>query len=110
MRKPIYTPGPWFADGVFIETEGGIMGRHIATVAGTSRMDQANAFLIAAAPDLRDALRALLAAQEALDDTGHAIEARHQNDRAEAVAVALLARLDGSAAEGPESESLSGPV
>jgi len=103
-----YTPGPWFRDGVYIETAGGIQGDHIATVPPALPEWQANAVLIAAAPELANALRALLTAQQALNDTGYDIAACQQNDRAEAAAVALLARLDGTATGEPESAPLSG--
>jgi hypothetical protein len=102
-----YTPGPWFQDGVYIETAGGIQGDHIATVPPVLPEWRANAVLIAAAPELADALRALLAAQQALNDTGYDIAACQQNDSAEAAAVALLARLDGIEAGKPESAPLS---
>lgn len=95
-----YTAGPWFRDGVYIETAGGIQGDHIATVPPALPEWQANAVLIAAAPELADALRSLLAAHRAQEGTDYV--------RAEAAAVALLARLDGIEAGKPESAPLSG--
>lgn len=80
-----HTPGPWFVDAdgkiwrrdprELYENGGGVAGDHpVATVhRGWSRWEdgfpaQANARLIAGAPDL---LRALVALSDAADDVGH---------------------------------------
>lgn len=75
MNKPAYTPGPWFADGIFIETEGGIAGRHIATVASKTKESQANAVLLAAAPELLATLKRLAYGDHTSDDVNAAISA-----------------------------------
>lgn len=112
MTTAKHTPGPWRADCRSILTGEGPSIRCLADVfsGATDSLEQANAncHLIAAAPELLSALRALLVAHEALNDTGYGIAACQQNDRAEAAAVALLARLDGTAAEKPGSASLPG--
>jgi hypothetical protein len=124
MNKLTYPPGPWVR-AVAVSVDTGLShaaiftrkslndhGAHFPLMVfdhqGTPSNGVAN--LVAAAPDLLAALRALLAAQEALNATGYDIAACQQNGLAEAVAVALLARLDGTSARGPESELLSGPV
>lgn len=124
MSKPTYPSGPWVrAAAVSVDTgltHAAIFtrkslndhGAHFPLMVfdhqGTPSEGVAN--LIAAAPELVDALRALLAVQEALNATGYDLAACQQNDRAEAAAVALLARLDGTATGEPESEALSGSV
>lgn len=60
-----HTPGPWYWRGgksveVRTEHDGGI-GFHLATIrCGDSDTDKANAALIAAAPELLEALKGLL--------------------------------------------------
>lgn len=114
MTTAKHTPGPWRADRRSILSGEGLTLRCLAEVlsGATDSPEEADAnqTLIAAAPELLSALRALLAAQEALNDTGYDIAACQQNDRAEAAAVALLARLDGVAAGKPGSASLPGAV
>ena len=68
MKKPNITPGPWRIKDheiedfrVFGNCEGGALARVIkANNFGGTAQDQANARLIAAAPDLLAALEALL--------------------------------------------------
>ena len=63
-----YTPGPWVqarvAGSTFIRGEGTPHGPKVATVADTDDV-RANARLIAAAPELYEALRALVRVQDA---------------------------------------------
>lgn len=109
MKTPDHSPGPWMVESPphqHAKRVSDASGLHVAAVIA----DEANAKLVAAAPELLTALRGLLAAQEALNATGYDIAACQQNDRAEAVAVALLARLGVTAAGEPESEPLSGSV
>lgn len=124
MNQPTYPSGPWVR-AVAVHAETGLThaaiftekslndhGAHFPLMVfdhqGTPSEGVAN--LIAAAPELVDALRALLAAQEALNATGYDLAACQQNDRAEAAAVALLGRLGVTATREPESGLLSGPV
>lgn len=64
QQKPAHTPGPWIANscGVVL-TEARSPAGHRATIAEcnspSAEVDLANARLIAAAPDLLEALRAL---------------------------------------------------
>ena len=72
--KAEHTPGPWvLADDLNVRTEGGIL-LHVTYFAGRTSYDQQleNAKLIAAAPDLLEALNILLqVAQNAMLDEIH---------------------------------------
>ena len=63
MSAPQFTPGPWYGDGredkalLLVYTE---RGRDICFVPEDGAEDQANAHLIAAAPDLYEALDQIL--------------------------------------------------
>ncbi len=62
-----HTPGPWFAeydDNGFYYIRGGEGGlSDLAHIIGEGPLDKANAHLIAAAPDLLEALKVLLSCQ-----------------------------------------------
>lgn len=55
-KQARHTPGPWIIDGSYIETP----QRNIARIGGRDPEDQANARLIAVAPDLLVCLRRLV--------------------------------------------------
>src|ERR1700676_739230 len=59
-----HTPGPWLYDGMAIHTNDGIMIAGLSSVCKTAKEIDANARLIAAAPELLAACRAQ---HEALD-------------------------------------------
>lgn len=124
MSKLPYPPGPWVR-AVTVNADTGLS--HAAIFTKKSLADHGAHFplmvfhhegkpsagiadLISAAPDLVSALHGLLAAQEALNDTGYDLAACQQNDRAVAAAVALLARLGVTVAGEPEREAVSGSV
>lgn len=124
MSKPTYPPGPWVR-AVAVHAETGLS--HAAIFTQKSLADHGAHFplmvfdhdgqpsegiadLIVAAPDLVAALRGLLAAQEALNDTGYDLAACQKNDSAVAAAVALLARLGVAVVGEPEDEAISGTV
>jgi hypothetical protein len=84
-----HTPGPWTASGgaVFSETAVHLAGRYlVASVYGDDpecRKDAAmidNARLIAAAPDLLEALTGLLEAADAMRGTFGCIQGRHPEE------------------------------
>ena len=58
-----HTPGPWIADGTTVMTSDGIY-LHVATTHFLTDRPEANARLIAAAPEMYEALKALV---ESLD-------------------------------------------
>lgn len=71
-----HTPGPWWADAWYgINKE----GNELATVRETFPADEgvANALLIAAAPDLLDALKALIRAGHLLNSSSNEWNAVH---------------------------------
>jgi hypothetical protein len=59
-RKEKFTPGPWVADGVIVYADVGIQP-HIADLSGYTDQPEANAHLIAAAPELYAALEKAVA-------------------------------------------------
>ena len=67
MNKHKHTPGPWAVEHPY--GEGGIYvsGTNTALIAKIYHEQEANARLIAAAPDMLAALRSLLATAEAVD-------------------------------------------
>jgi len=78
-----HTPGPWhFVDsplktGWLIVVGGNYLAdvhKHIGTTADDVR-DESNARLIAAAPELLEALESLLAVSECADETGYVTDA-----------------------------------
>lgn len=98
---PTFIPGPWWADRRSILAGYGASLRCLAEVfsgaADSLEQADANCRLIAAAPDLLAALRELLAANEAMLDADEqfSLEACQQHDRAEAVAIAAIAKAEG---------------
>ena len=107
--EPKFTPGPWVAhyQGVYanggVDTySGAVLGR-VATAEPLSASDEdgrfwtasgceeANAHLIAAAPELYNAVRALLKLHEA-----------HHNEPLHAQAREILAKAEGKAGEGDQ--------
>ena len=86
MSAPAHTPGPWRAAGDHVFS---VRGRLTVTrtVYGTEGERLANARLIAAAPELVEALRGMLDKHIA-----------HHNAIEHAAARALLARIDGEQA------------
>ena len=56
-KKPTHTPGPWTVDDISIHGPDGWNVANAACRSRTSETQEANARLIAAAPDLLDALR-----------------------------------------------------
>lgn len=68
-RITAHTPGPWVVDN-FIVSAGQRRGRDIAITSGFNGVatDLANARLIAAAPELLEALEALLYSAEAMHE------------------------------------------
>ena len=63
-----HTPGPWHVAGVSVTSADGL---HVCDVNGYGATDEtkrANAALIAAAPDMLEALRGLLAERYALEE------------------------------------------
>jgi hypothetical protein len=83
--SPLYTPGPWKADGYRVRQSGQCGTRKIADVCYTGPQhtppieypkscriaDEANARLIAAAPQMLDALEAADECLAMIEDTGH---------------------------------------
>ena len=55
-----HTPGPWFAHGGIIRRVAESDGVTVAIVDGLSKEDEANASLIAAAPDMFELAKAVL--------------------------------------------------
>ncbi len=56
MSTTKHTPGPWIAEHTSVRTEGEGSFRRIAYMEGNNPADEANARLIACAPDLLKAL------------------------------------------------------
>lgn len=106
MTAPKHTPGPWFysqesidPDWYIVKINGGLI---VANV--NSHLRQvANARIIAAAPDLLEALHAIVEARDALEaarmlsDFGGECAAQEFVDRAIYAARAAIAKAEGNA-------------
>lgn len=88
-----FTPGPWTALGTDFDgfdiyrrapNEPGGLGEHIAEIDHEDATDIANARLIAAAPDLYEALEQIAAKAGRMDDIGPIAEAALKKARGEA--------------------------
>lgn len=99
--QPAHTPGPWKADGCIVRT-GGNVADYVAdcTPLGLIIREQgeANAQLIACAPELLDALREALTALEAskvLIQHRASMFEREQASKARTMARAIIAKASG---------------
>lgn len=81
-----HTPGPWALRGYQIRAENGL-GKHVATY----QVGEADGRLIAAAPELLEALKEVAAGRL---DHEHGLDDFH--DRARAIARAAIAKAEGA--------------
>ena len=65
MSNAQHTPGPWYIDGLTVHKNGSPIAEISATI-GYAHADEANARLIAAAPDMKEAGKELVSALYAL--------------------------------------------
>ena len=75
MTKPKHTPGPWSSvkyTGIIADSKNMRIAR--ADSGGPAEVDEANACLIAAAPELLAALKEFVADIEAIDETGACLD------------------------------------
>jgi len=103
MKKPNHTPGPWKADGYMVRQDGSSGSRMIADICYTGPhhtpeseyprscriVDEANARLIAAAPEM---LEALEAADQSLADDGY-----FTDDHARQIVLRAITKAKGKA-------------
>lgn len=88
MRTAKHTPGPWLLDGTYVYQDDAT-GRTIADCAHNKNRDRAeqvaNAKLIAAAPELLDALRDALKALAVANIAGQSLYAAPVTEKIRAV-------------------------